>query len=66
MEPGVTGYKTHRPYTAYELKSIREQLQDRGEDRYDVYSAPRPVGGTYTMVDPLRHLRHARNNAVSV
>ena len=66
MEPGVSGFKTNRPYTSYELKSIRDQLQDRADDRYlDVYSTPRPTGGTYTMVDPLKHLRNNRNTAVS-
>ncbi|XP_067931086.1 centromere protein F-like [Watersipora subatra] len=63
MEGGISGHKSHRPYTSYELKSIREQLQNR-DDIYDPFSAPRPVGGNYTMIDPLRQQRNARNIAI--
>ena len=63
VEGDVSGQKSSLPYTSFALKNIREQSQER-EDIYDPCSAPCPVGGTYTMVDPLRHLRQARNAVV--
>lgn len=34
------------------------------DDSLDVFSVPRPVGGAYTMVDPLRHIRQSKASSV--
>ena len=54
VEGATSGRKSPRPYTSYELKSLRDQLKDN-DDKLDIFRVPRPVGGAYTMVDPLRN-----------
>lgn len=64
IEGHYPGNKSTKPYTSYELRNIRDQLLDR-DDRADIFSVPRPVGGAYTMVDPLKQIRQNKANAVS-
>ncbi|CAH8599178.1 unnamed protein product [Heterobilharzia americana] len=40
--------KSIRPYTTYDLESLRHQIQTSNGHYYDIYGTPRQCGGTHT------------------